>query len=94
MKDPYSVIKTLLVTEKGTKLKTLNNQYAFSIAPDANKIEVRQAVEKIFDVKVVSVNTMNRKGKRKRNRRWQYGKRADWKKAVVTLEEGFTIDLL
>jgi large subunit ribosomal protein L23 len=94
MKDPYSVIKTMLVTEKGTALANTHNQYSFSVSPDANKIEVRQAVEKIFDVKVVSVNTMNRKGKRKRNRRWQYGKRADWKKAVVTLEEGFSIDLL
>ena len=94
MKDPYKVIKTVLVTEKGSVLTEKHNQYLFSIARDANKIDVRRAVESLFEVSVTSVNTMNRKGKRKRNRRWQYGKRSDWKKAVVTLREGDSIDLL
>jgi len=94
MKDPYAVIKTVLVTEKGTDLAARNNQYLFSVARDANKIEVRHAVESLFGVKVLTVNTMNRKGKRKRNRRWQMGRRPHWKRAVVTLRQGDRIELL
>ena len=93
MRDPYKVVYTLRVTEKGTELVDDHNQYTFKVATDANKIEIRSAVQALFDVKVACVNTMNCRGKRKRLRRANYGKRSDWKKAVVTLSEG-AIDIL
>ncbi len=92
MRNPYEIVQTVLVTEKGTELAELS-QYTFRVAKDANKIEIKSAVEALFDVKVASVNTLNRKGKRKRMRTSRYGKRPDWKKAVVTLSEG-EIDIL
>jgi large subunit ribosomal protein L23 len=68
--------------------------YTFVVHPDANKVEIRQAVESIFGVRVESVNTLNRPGKRKRNRRnFTFGKRPDTKRAVVTLHEGDRIEL-
>lgn len=91
--DPYKIIHTILVTEKGTELAEDLNQYTFKVAKEANKIEIRSAVEALFDVKVKGVNVMNRKGKRKRMRSAKLGKRPDWKKAVVTLSEG-EIDIL
>jgi len=91
--DPYKIIHTVLVTEKGTELAGSLNKYTFKIACDANKRQVRKAVESLFDVKVSAVNVMNRLGKRKRLRSSKYGKRPDWKKAVVTLKEG-TIDIM
>ena len=93
MKDAYQIIHTILVTEKGTELVDEHNQYSFKVNKDANKFEIGLAVEELFDVKVSAVNTMNRKGKRKRQRQAKYGKRPDWKKAVVTLSEG-EIDIL
>ncbi len=93
MKDQYQIIKTVLVTEKGTHLSEGLNQYTFSVDPSANKLEIRQAVEKIFNVKVKAVNVMNREGKRKRMRSAKMGQRSDWKKAIVTLSEG-KIDIL
>lgn len=93
MKDPYQIVHTLLVTEKGTELAEAHSKYTFKVARDSNKIEIRQAVETLFDVKVAAVNVMNRRGKRKRLRQAQYGCRADWKKAVVTLSEG-EIDII
>lgn len=68
------------------------NKYTFEVAKDANKVEIRQAVEAIFDVKVVRVNTMNVKPKPKRVR-YQQGYTRTWKKAMVTLAEGQTIEL-
>ena len=91
--DPYKIIKTIMVTEKGTELAEDLNQYTFRVSKAANKIEIREAVEALFDVKVKGVNVMNRKGKRKRMRSASYGKRPDWKKAVVSLSEG-EIDIL
>ncbi len=88
MRNPYDIIQTVLVTEKGTELVDMLNQYSFKVAKDANKIEIRHAVEALFDVKVASVNVLNRLGKRKRVRQAGYGKRPDWKKAIVTLAEG------
>lgn len=93
MKDPYHVIQTVLVTEKGTELADMLNKFTFRVARDCNKIEIKEAVEALFDVKVASVNVMNRKGKRKRMRRLTYGRRADWKRAIVTLSEGY-IDII
>jgi large subunit ribosomal protein L23 len=92
MKDPRSIVRRALITEKGTHMRTASNGYLFIVHPDANKIEVSQAVEKIFGVKVKSVRTMNCKGKPKRLGRYM-GKRSDWKKAVVTLEAGQTIEV-
>jgi large subunit ribosomal protein L23 len=94
MSNPYSVIHTLLVTERATELADGLNKYTFKVNPKANKLQVRRAVEAIFDdVKVGAVNIMNVRGKRKRLRSPRYGKRPDWKKAVVTLSAG-SIEIL
>jgi large subunit ribosomal protein L23 len=92
MKDLSKVIKRPMVTERGGYMREENNQYIFEVAPEANKHEIRQAVEHFFGVKVTGVRTMNYRGKVKRMGRFS-GKRADWKKAVVTLAQGDTIDL-
>ncbi len=91
--DARDVIIAPVVSEKSYALLD-TGAYTFRIHPDATKIQVRQAVEQIFDVKVAKVTTANRKGKRKRNRRtFTYGKRPDTKRAIVTLVEGDAIDL-
>ncbi len=92
MKDSRSIIKKIQITEKGTLLGEAN-KYLFVVAPDSNKVEIKRAVESLFDVKVTQVNTMNYIGKKKRQRTAKYGKRPDWKRAVVTLAEGNRIDL-
>lgn len=93
MRDPHTIIRTLELTEKGTRLKEIDNKFFFEVAPDANKIEIKQAVEQLFKVHVTGVNTLNRQGKRKRLRTMHYGKTSAWKRAVVTLKDGETIDL-
>ena len=93
MKEGRTIIRKLLLTEKGTHLTERENQYLFRVDPSANKIEIKDAVEKIFNVKVEKVNTMNRRGKHKRLRSMNYGMTAGWKRAVVTLKEGEKIDL-
>ncbi|MCP4400129.1 MAG: 50S ribosomal protein L23 [bacterium] len=90
MKNVYSVLKRPLFTEKNDRLKEKFNKFAFEVEMKANKIEVRQAVEQIFGVSVVKVNTMRVHGKVKRRGR-SVGRRPDWKKAIVTLREGDTI---
>lgn len=91
--DARDVILAPVVSEKSYALLDAG-AYTFRIHPDATKVQVRQAVEEIFEVKVAKVTTANRKGKRKRNRRtFTYGKRPDTKRAIVTLVEGDTIDL-
>jgi len=91
--EPRDVILEPVVSEKSYNLLD-EGAYTFKVHPDANKIEIRQAVEAIFDVKVLKVTTANRKGKRKRNRRtFTYGTRPDTKRAVVTLAAGDRIDL-
>jgi large subunit ribosomal protein L23 len=89
--DPRDVILAPVVSEKSYSLLDLN-AYTFYVHPDANKTEIRQAVEAIWDVKVVNVNTVNRKGKTKRFRYTQ-GKRPDTKRAVVKLREGDKIEI-
>ena len=89
--DPRDIILKPVVSEKSYGLLD-QNKYTFVVRPDANKIQIRQAVEQIFSVKVTSVNTLNRPGKRKRTR-FGYGKRADSKRAIVTLAEGERIDI-
>ncbi|MBT4292256.1 50S ribosomal protein L23 [bacterium] len=92
MKDLSKVITRPIVTERGTILREMHNQYFFQVNPDANKHEIRQAIEMYFGVKVENVRTMNRIGKIKRMGRFS-GRRASWKKAIVTLAEGDSIDL-
>lgn len=92
MKDPYSVIKHPLITEKGAGLNP-QNKYLFSVDIKANKPEIKKAIEEIYKVKVAKVNTMKVCGK-KRRVRFQEGRTSNWKKAVVTLAEGEKIEFV
>ncbi|EDM26331.1 ribosomal protein L23 [Lentisphaera araneosa HTCC2155] len=89
----YKVIKTVVLTEKSSAAMEDQNKYTFKVASSANKIEIANAVQKIFNVKVQSVNTMNYTGKKKRQRTAMAGKKANWKKAIVTLKSGEIINL-
>ncbi|MCA9404148.1 MAG: 50S ribosomal protein L23 [Candidatus Omnitrophica bacterium] len=91
MKTCYDIIKTLVRTEKGTDLEKLN-QYLFQVNSKANKIEIKQAVEEIYKVKVTKVNTLYMRGKLRRVRQEQ-GSTSPWKKAIVTLKEGDKIEV-
>ena len=82
-----------LMTEKHMRQKEEQNTVAFQVRPDANKVEIRSAVETVFNVKVSDVRTMNYEGKMKRMGRYQ-GRRPGWKKAIVTLAPGHKIDLV
>jgi len=93
MKDPKKIIISHLVTEKYSQLRETQNCYVFEVDINANKIEVKEAVEKLFEVKVDSVKTMRMRGKMKRLGRF-LGKRPNWKKAVVNLVSGETISQL
>ena len=90
--DLYDIIRLPRITEKGTRLKEKNNVLTFEVKADANKVQVRKAIEGIFKVKVSDVTTVNIPGKRKRMGARE-GRRADWKKAYVTLKPGEKIDL-
>jgi len=90
--DPRDIIIKPVVSEKSYGLIDENNKYTFLVRPTANKTQVKIAVEKIFGVKVTSVNTINRQGKRKRTKAG-FGKRPDTKRAVVSLAEGDKIDI-
>ena len=92
MKDPRTIVRRALITEKGTVLREVRNVYSFEVARDANKIEIQRAVESIFRVKVVEVRTMQMRGKEKRMGRFA-GRRNDWKKALVTLQPDQKIEL-
>jgi large subunit ribosomal protein L23 len=93
MRDPRNVILRPVVSEKSYALLDAG-VYTFVVAKDANKTEIRSAVESIFNVRVLKVNTLNRKGKRKRNRRtFTFGTRPSTKRALVTLAAGDRIDL-
>ncbi len=91
MRDLRDVILRPVISEKSYEMLD-ENKYTFIVDPRANKIHIKQAVEKIFDVKVLSVNTMNRQGKRKR-RGLIVGKRPDTKRAIVTVAPGDRIEL-
>lgn len=93
MRDPRQVIVRPLMTEKSMRLKEERNAVTFQVVPDANKVEIRHAVEAIFNVKVTDVRTANVQGKLKRMGRFQ-GRRPSWKKAVVTLAPGHKIELV
>ncbi len=92
MRNAHDVILAPVVSEKSYDLIENLNTYTFLVDPRSNKAEIRDAVESIFEVKVLRVNTMNRKGKTKRQG-WKVGKRKDTKRAVVTLAAGNSIDL-
>ena len=104
MRSPELIIKRPLITEKGTRLKdtggqggdeldpeTLKSQLLFEVARDANKVEIRAAVEKLWNVDVVAVRTAVVRGKEKRMGRF-VGKRSNWKKAIVTIAAGQTVE--
>lgn len=88
------IIKKMLMSEKGSRLKELGNQYVFEVDRGANKLEIRRAVEQQFKVKVKDVNTMIRLGKAKRLRTMSYGRTPEWKRAVVTLQAGQSIEMM
>ena len=92
-KSLYGILRKPRITEKAAIAGSATNGVVFDVAPGANKIEIRTAVEKIFDVKVKAVKTLNYKGKVKRVGR-NIGRRKDWKKAYVLLEEGSSIDVI
>ncbi len=89
--EPHQVILRPLVTEKGMHRSTRHNAYAFEVNRLADKGEIRQAVEELFEVKVLRVRTQNRRGKPRRSR-FRRGRTKDWKKAIVTLHEDSRID--
>ncbi len=90
--DKYEIIKKPLITEKGTMLQSFQNAYPFEVAREAEKADIKEAIEAIYGVKVKDVRTMNRKGKPKR-RGYTQGHKANWKKAIVVLEADSVIDL-
>ena len=91
--DPRQVIIRPIMTEKSMRLKEDQNTVTFQVRPDANKVAIRHAVEAVFNVKVADVRTASFEGKLKRMGRHQ-GRRPDWKKAIVTLRPGHTIDFV
>ena len=94
MKDLYKVVQDVHLTEKASLLGELNNEYVFKVDRRANKIEIKQAVERLFGKKVAAVRTCNYSGKLKRQRRSDQGRTASWKKAVVRLKDGETLHLV
>jgi large subunit ribosomal protein L23 len=91
--NTFEIIKTVRLTEKGTRQGEKYNQYTIVADPRANKTQIRQAVQDLFKVKVVRVNTLNVRGKYRRQRTKQAGQSSNWKKAIVTLKEGDKIVL-
>ncbi|MGB6222802.1 50S ribosomal protein L23 [Haloferula sp.] len=94
MKDLYKVIKNVRVSEKATMLNEQNNDVVLEVDPRANKLEIKRAVEQLLEKKVVAVRTLNQSGKLKRQRRADAGRTAHWKKAIVRLKAGETLDLV
>ena len=94
MKQASDLVKQVLLTEKGTRLSEEHNQYLFRVDMNANKIEIKRAVEALFNVRVMAVNTMRRKGKKKRERTANFGTTAAWKRAVVTVHADDSINLI
>ena len=90
----HQVILAPVVSEKASRLQEKRNQHVFKVLPDAQKGEIKQAVEKLFNVKVEGVRTLNVKGKSRGSGGGRKGARSDWKKAYVTLAEGSQIDVM
>ena len=93
MKEAHDIIRSVLVTEKASLLSEKLNKYVFRVATNANKIEIRRAIETLFKKKVSAANTAQYAGKKKRERRAHFGRQAHWKKAIVTLAPGEKIDI-
>ena len=93
MNDLYDIVQTVCLTEKATLLSEKLNKYVFRVHPRANKLQIKDAVEKLFKKSVLSVNTCNYAGKKKRERTASFGRKAHWKKAIVTLKKGDKIEL-
>lgn len=94
MKDIFQVIDTIQLSEKATLLTETNNEYVLKVNRHANKLEIREAVEKLFGKKVAAVRTANYSGKKKRERRADYGRTKAWKKAFVRLADGESIEFV
>lgn len=94
MKDIYQIIKKVRVSEKATMLNELNNEVVLEVDRRANKLEIKNAVEKLLGKKVEGVRTLNQTGKLKRQRRADAGRTNHWKKAIVRLKEGENLDLV
>ncbi|MFQ5988360.1 MAG: 50S ribosomal protein L23 [Candidatus Methylomirabilales bacterium] len=90
MREPHQIVRRPVVTEKGTALKE-QNKYLFEVDRRANKVQIRQAVETLFNVKVAAVHTVAMRGRMKRLGRF-VGRTSDWKKAIITLREGHSIE--
>ncbi len=91
MKNSMQIIRRPVITERASNLQESQNKYVFEVLRSANKVDIQRAVEAMFEVEVVKVNTSTVHGKIKRLGRFQ-GRRSDWKKAVVTLADGHIID--
>ena len=94
MKDIYQVIKNVRMSEKATFLQETNNEVTLEVDRRANKIEIKQAVEKLFGKTVIGVRTANYDGKLRRKRRADAGRTSNWKKAIVRLKEGESLELI
>ncbi|KPK78801.1 MAG: 50S ribosomal protein L23 [candidate division Zixibacteria bacterium SM23_73] len=92
MREPRKIIRIPLVSEKSTNMRINENKYVFKVDKKANKLEIKRAIEELFKVKVEDVTTMMMHGKPKRLGRFE-GRRTDWKKAIVRLKKGETIEL-
>jgi large subunit ribosomal protein L23 len=90
--DPRQVIIRPIITEKSEKLQKFQTAYVFEVTDKANKLEIKDAVQKIWNVKVLKVRVLRKKGKMRRVR-YKRGKTSEWKKAIVTLQKGQTIDI-
>ncbi len=91
--NSFQIIRTVRLTEKGTRQGEAFNQYTVVADPRANKTQIRQAVQELFKVKVTKVNTLNVRGKQRRQRTAQAGRSSNWKKAIITLKAGDKISL-
>ena len=94
MNEVHDHIQTVILTEKATLLSEKLNKYVFRVSPAANKLQIKRAIEVIFKKKVLAVNTANFAGKKKRERKADFGRRPNWKKAIVTLKAGEKLDLV
>ena len=94
MNEVHDHIQSVILTEKATLLSEKLNKYVFRVSPAANKLQIKRAIEVIFKKKVLDVNTANYAGKKKRERKADFGRRPNWKKAIVTLKAGEKLDLV
>jgi large subunit ribosomal protein L23 len=94
MNEVHDHIQSVILTEKATLLSEKLNKYVFRVNPAANKLQIKRAIEVIFKKAVVDVNTANYAGKKKRERKADFGRRPHWKKAIVTLKKGEKLDLV